>query len=227
MRIQGLQKLTLLDYPQHIACTIFAQGCNLACPFCHNTEIIKGNGNLIGEPELTEFLNSRKGILEGVCISGGEPLMQNNALDFLEYIKNLGFKVKLDTNGCFPERLNEALNRNLIDYIAMDIKSSKTNYSLASGGDVDLNAICKSVKIIMDSKVDYEFRTTAVKGIHLYSDFEEIASWLEGAKSYYLQQFVDSDWVLSKSCSAFSFTEMEEILNILKPKIPSAEIRGL
>ncbi len=227
MHIQGLQKLTLLDYPQHIACTIFAKGCNFACPFCHNTALLKGDGKEIDKAELTEFLNSRKGVLEGVCLSGGEPLMQNDALGFLEYLKSFGYKIKLDTNGCFPEKLEDIINRGLVDYIAMDIKSSKENYSLSSGVEVDVNAIDQSVKIIMKSNIDYEFRTTAVKGLHSPADFSKIADWISHADKYFIQQFVNSHWVLSKSCSAFSKEEMQGLLQIVKPKIPHAEIRGI
>lgn len=227
MVIMGLQRLTLLDYPEHIACTLFAKGCNLACPFCHNESLLKSGGEGIGKELLTDFLTSRQGILEGVCLSGGEPLMHKDALEFLEYLKGFGFKIKLDTNGCFPHELELAINRGLVDYIAMDVKSSKENYSLAAGTDVDLKSLSKSVEIIMNSQIDYEFRTTAVKGLHTNEDFEKIADWIENPKRYFIQQLVNPSRLDKKGCFPFSKEEMQGILEIVKAKIPVAMLRGI
>ncbi len=228
MIISGLQKLTLLDYPQHLACTLFAHGCNLRCPFCHNASLVtKQPENNISKEYLSDFLLKRKGFLDGVCVTGGEPLMQKYVLGFLEYLKGFGYKIKLDTNGCFPEKLKEILENRLADYIAMDIKSSRENYNLATGTAVDIAQVSKSADLIMASDIDYEFRTTAVKGIHTAEDFKDIAIWISGAKKYFIQQFSRSGDLISKDFSPFSKEETENFLNIVKPKIPNAELRGI
>jgi len=228
MLIAGLQRLTLLDFPQRVACTLFAHGCNLRCPFCHNASlVIKQPENNISKEFLSDFLLKRKDVLDGVCLTGGEPLMQRDVLKFLEYLKGFGYKIKLDTNGCFPEKLKEILKNRLADYIAMDIKSSKANYSLATGVEIDLSPIEKSVDLIMASGVDYEFRTTAVNGIHTAKNFEDIANWISGTKKYFIQQFSPLGDLISNEFSAFSKAEMQNFLNIVKPKIPNAELRGI
>ena len=228
MIIAGMQKLTLVDYPKTVACTLFTQGCNLKCPFCHNPSLIVGKcENPIDKNALADFLTKRKGLIDGVCISGGEPLMQESIIDFLGYIKSFGYKIKLDTNGCFPEKLREVIKSGLADYIAMDIKSSKENYSLAAGKEVDLTAICQSVELLMSSGMDYEFRTTAVKGIHTNEDFESMADWIKGAKNYYIQQFVNSDELISKGLTPFTKEEMTSLLDIVKKQIPNAWLRGI
>lgn len=229
MIIEGLQKTTLLDYPGYVACTIFAHGCNLRCPFCHNAGlVVRKPENIISIEELEAFLNKRKGILDGVCLTGGEPLMQKDVIDFLRFLKSFGYKVKLDTNGFYPERLAEAIENGLVDYIAMDIKSSRENYSKAVGiPDIDISKVEESVRLIMDSGIDYEFRTTAVKGLHIVSDFEKIGEWLQGARKYFIQQFIDSGDIISGGLEAFSKEETQKLLAAVRKGIETAEIRGL
>ena len=229
MIIEGLQKTTLLDYPGYVACTIFAHGCNLRCPFCHNAGlVVRKPENIISIEELDAFLNKRKGILDGVCLTGGEPLMQKDVIDFLRFLKSFGYKVKLDTNGFYPERLAEAIENGLVDYIAMDIKSSRENYSKAVGiPDIDISKVEESVRLIMGSGIDYEFRTTAVKGLHIVSDFEKIGEWLQGARKYFIQQFIDSGDIISGGLEAFSKEETQKLLAAVRKGVINAEIRGL
>ncbi|MBQ8895240.1 MAG: anaerobic ribonucleoside-triphosphate reductase activating protein [Clostridia bacterium] len=229
MIIEGLQKTTLLDYPGYVACAVFAHGCNLRCPFCHNAGlVIRKPENIIEKEELAAFLQKRKGILDGVCLTGGEPLAQKDAIEFIEFLKSFGYKVKLDTNGFYPERLEEIINRGLVDYIAMDIKSSKQGYAKAVGiQDIDIAPMIKSTELIMASEIDYEFRTTAVKGIHIVSDFEEIGKWLHGAKRYFIQQFIDSGDLISQGLEAFTKEETLKLLAAVRKYIPNADSRGI
>ena len=229
MIIEGLQKTTLLDFPGLVACTVFAHGCNLRCPFCHNAGlVVRKPENIISQEELGEFLKKRKGILDGVCLTGGEPLAQKDAIEFIEFLKSFGYKIKLDTNGFFPERLKEAIDKGLVDYIAMDIKSSPEGYATAVGIDgIDITPAMESVKLIMSSGVDYEFRTTAVKGLHLVSDFERIGEWISGAKRYFIQQFIDSGDLIKTGFEAFSKEETEKLIAAVSKNVPSAKARGI
>lgn len=229
MIIEGLQKTTLLDFPGLVACTLFAHGCNLRCPFCHNAGlVVRKPENIISQEELGEFLKKRKGILDGVCLTGGEPLAQKDAIEFIEFLKSFGYRVKLDTNGFFPERLKEAIDKGLVDYIAMDIKSSPEGYAKAVGIDgIDISPARESVKLIMSSGVDYEFRTTAVKGLHLVSDFERIGEWISGAKRYFIQQFIDSGDLIKTGFEAFSKEETEKLIAAVSKNVPSAKARGI
>lgn len=196
MLIGGLQKLTLIDYPGKIACTVFTVGCNFRCPFCHNPELIdRAKFNLSGiitEEDFFKFLESRKGLLDGVCVTGGEPTLHQDLPQFLKKIKDLGFFVKLDTNGTTPEVISSLINNRLLDYIAMDVKNSlsETNlYEKTVGTAFNLENIKKSVKLIMGSGIDYEFRTTVVPGLHTEENILSLAAEIRGAKKYYLQQF--------------------------------------
>ncbi len=229
MHIQGIQKLTLLDYPGHIACTLFSYGCNLRCPFCHNASLVTETPQKpINTEEITAFLQKRKGILDGICLSGGEPLMNPDALEFLKYLRGFGYKIKLNTNGFFPKQLEQAINQNLLDYVALDIKAPKESYAAATGiSDIDVAPLCQSIEMIMNSGIDHEFRTTAVKGLHNVGDFEEIALWIKGAKRYYIQQFVSSPDLISHSFTSFSTEEMNEILADVQKIIPNALLRGI
>jgi pyruvate formate lyase activating enzyme len=229
MIIEGLQKTTLLDYPGYVACTLFAHGCNLRCPFCHNAGlVVRKPENIIEKEDLAAFLQKRKGILDGVCLTGGEPLAQKDAIEFIEFLKSFGYKVKLDTNGFYPERLSEIIERGLVDYIAMDIKSGKSGYARAVGiQDIDIAPMIKSTELIMGSGIDYEFRTTAVKGLHIVSDFIEIGEWLSGAKRYFIQQFIDSGDIISEGLEAFSKEEMQKLLAAVREYIKTAELRGV
>ena len=229
MIIEGLQKTTLLDYPGLVACTVFAHGCNLRCPFCHNAGlVIRKPENIISQEELGAFLQKRKGILDGVCLTGGEPLAQKDSIEFIEFLKSFGYKIKLDTNGFYPERLKEVIEKGLVDYIAMDVKSSPDGYARAVGVDgIDVTPAMQSVKLIMDSGIDYEFRTTAVKGLHIVSDFEKIGDWIAGARKYFIQQFIDSGDLIQSGFSAFDTAETEKLLAAVRKNVPNAESRGI
>lgn len=197
MVLGGFQKLTLIDYPGKVATTVFTVGCSFRCPFCHNPELVLSRNlqsvthNLI-EKEFFDFLKKRKGKLEGVCITGGEPTIQPDLVDFIKKIKKLGYLVKLDSNGSRPDVLRQIINSKIIDFIAMDIKDSPKKYKKTSGERADFERIKISVEMIMNSKIPYEFRTTVVPGIHSEKDFNEIASWIKGAKSYYLQVYQEN-----------------------------------
>lgn len=192
MRIGGIQKLTLIDYPGVIATTVFTVGCSFRCGFCHNPELVVPEKfpklNKM-EREFFEHLEKRKGKLEGVCITGGEPTIQPDIVEFIRKIKKMGYLVKLDSNGSNPHTLEKIIKEGLVDFIAMDIKSAPDNYSKVAGLNVDIEKIKKSVKMIMESGVDYEFRTTVVPGIHSEKEFLKIGEWIKGAKAYYLQEY--------------------------------------
>ncbi len=229
MILKGLQKLTLLDFPGRIAATVFTGGCNFRCPFCHNASLVLPEkfGETLPEEEFFSFLNKRRGILEGVCITGGEPTLQGDLPEFIKKIKDLGFLVKLDTNGTNPEMLEKLIDDGLIDYAAMDIKSSGEGYPRAIGiKDCNLEKIEKSIEILRKCKLDFEFRTTVVKGLHKKEDFEKIGKWLKGNEKYYLQAFKDSgDLIDGDGYSAYSEDEMQELCGILKEYIPNTSLR--
>ena len=230
MRIQGLQKLTLLDYPEKTACTVFTAGCNFRCPFCHNASLVVhiSKETEIAEKEFFSFLEKRKGVLDGVCISGGEPLLQPDIEVFLQKIKDLGYAVKLDTNGSFPNKLKWLVEQGLVDYVAMDIKNCKEAYGLTAGMDnIDLDAVCESVSYLKEGHVPYEFRTTVVKNYHLKENFELIGQWLQGSEKYFLQNFVDSGDLINGKVRGCSKEEMEEFLQTVQKYVPSAKLRGL
>ena len=227
MNVQGYQKLTLLDFPGKVACTVFTGGCNLRCPFCHNASLVlspREGDNL--EEEVLSYLARRQGILEGVCITGGEPLLQPDLSDFIEKVKKMGFSVKLDTNGSDPDALAALLSRGNIDYIAMDIKSSPEGYEKAIGKKMDFDRFARSVDLIRKSGVPYEFRTTLVKGIHTEEDLVQIGRWLKGEEKYFLQGFVDSGNLIGSGVGAFSSDEMSKFLSVIRKNIPGAALRG-
>jgi pyruvate formate lyase activating enzyme len=220
----------LLDYPGRVACTVFTGGCNFRCPFCHNASLAirAGEVDTIPESEVFELLKKRKGILDGVCITGGEPLLFGDELyDFIVEIKKLGYAVKLDTNGSFPKRLASLIEAGLVDKVAMDIKNSPDKYALTAGVEgFDISPILESIELLKSSGVDYEFRTTVVKELHSPSDFEEIGKMIDGAKAYFLQSFVDSGDLIGEGLSAPSKEEMEEYKKIASRYVPNARIRG-
>ena len=232
MHIEAYQKLTLLDYPGKTAAIIFTHGCNFRCPFCHNAGlVIRGSEGTVPESEVLEYLEKRKKLLDGICITGGEPLLQKDIADFIIKVKNLGYSVKLDTNGSFPERLEELIFAGIIDYVAMDIKNSREKYPLTAGAPQDIVAkVEKSVNILMNSGIDYEFRTTVCKGLHTPCDMAAIGEWIKGAKAYYLQPFKDSGDIVCGSEKAPDFAlengETEALLAAVKPYIPNSLIRG-
>lgn len=229
MYIEGLQKLTLLDYPEKMACTVFTHGCNFRCPFCHNASlVIESASQRISIEELKEFFQKRKGILDGVCITGGEPLLQKDIKEFIELIKSYGYLVKLDTNGSYPEKLKELVGAGILDYVAMDVKASPEKYSVLTGIDgFDITPISESISFLKEGKVPYEFRTTVVKEFHEPEDFVKIGEWIKGCDKYYLQQFVDSGDVISGGLSAYTPEEMEEIRQKILPLVPVALLRGV
>lgn len=194
MLIGGFQKLTLIDYPGKVATTVFTIGCNFRCSFCHNPDLIKPTPEMIAigkenEKIFFDFLKKRRGLLDGVCVTGGEPTLQPDLIPFLERIRSMGFLVKLDTNGLKPEVLREVLKRKIVDHIAMDVKHAPEKYASAMGVEIDMEKIQESVEIIKKSGLPYEFRTTVVPGIHTEEDFDAIGQWIRGTKNYYLQPF--------------------------------------
>ena len=229
MRICGLQKLTLLDYPKKTACTVFLGGCNFRCPFCHNGNLAAENyDTLISEDEFFSFLKKRSGLLDGVCITGGEPTLNPDLKDFIEKIKSLGYLMKLDTNGTNPKMLLELIQNNLIDYVAMDIKNSKSFYSETAGiSGLELEKIEESVRILKTSGIDYEFRTTVVSELHTKENIEDIGKWLKGSKKYFLQSFRDSEFVLKKGLTAPKKEELISYKELLTGYIDFVDIRGI
>ena len=246
MYISGLQKLTLLDYPGHLAATLFLDASNFRCPFCHNRGLVlQSEDGWFLEDEVLKFLKKRAGMLDGVCISGGEPTLHRDLPALIGRVKELGYDVKLDTNGTNPDMLRELLNENLLDYIAMDVKAGRGNYAAAAGIQAEnseslpfspkadrngfLSRIQRSIDIIRNSETDYEFRTTVVKGIHTDNDFRDIAQWLAGSRRFFLQSFRDCDTILlpDHNFSAFPEEDMLRILSIIKKTIPDASLRGM
>ena len=227
MKIQGLQKLTLLDYPGRIACTVFLGGCNFRCPFCHNGGLALGDDadGIMSTSELLAFLDSRRGRLQAVCISGGEPTLHRDLPELISEIKSRGFEVKLDTNGTNPEMLSSLIADGLIDYVAMDIKNSFEKYALTAGVNSNLNAVRESAALLMQGRVDFEFRTTLAKELHTAEDMEIIGKWLSGSEKYFLQTYRDEGDLLVGGFTAFSPEETKELLSVLKVYIPNAEIR--
>ena len=237
MIISGLQKMTLLDFPGKVACTVFTGGCNFRCPFCHNASLVLGYDNSpnVNMEKFFDFLSKRKGILDGVCITGGEPLLQKDIDEFMKRIKDLGFLIKLDTNGSKPNILSALIDAELVDYVAMDIKGSQKKYATICGlkENTFADEINESVELLInkqkEGKIDFEFRTTVVRELHEKADFEEIGKWIEGAPKYFLQQFNDSGELLDRKEKYTSYTkeEMSEMLEIVKKYVPSAALRGV
>lgn len=230
MNIHGFQKMTLLDYPGKVACTVFTAGCNLRCPFCHNAFLVTeiDNSNRVDQSELLEYIKKRKTILDGVCITGGEPLLYDDTIDFISEIKDIGVSVKLDTNGTFPDRLRKILDASLVDYVAMDIKNSPEKYAATVGIDsFDLAPIYESIGILKSSGIEYEFRTTVVKEFHEADDFRKIGKLISGAKHYYLQNFVDSGNLISGGLTGLDPSEMRKFAAEAAVFVPDTEIRGI
>ena len=231
MNISGIQKLTLLDYPGKVACTLFTAGCNFRCPFCHNAGLVLPDmleEASISEDEVMSFLKKRAGMLDGVAITGGEPLLHTDMPEFLEKIKNLGYKIKLDTNGSNPKLLKEIVNAGLVDRVAMDIKNAPSENDKTAGCSVDMEKIEESKDFLLTGTCDYEFRTTVVKGIHTKESLIAAAKWISGAKEYYLQQFKDSGNLIAPDAfEPFDENEMHELADAVRPFVPTVEVRGV
>lgn len=226
MRLLGLQRLTLLDYPGKIACTVFTGGCNMRCPFCHNASLARGEGREIGEEEFFAFLESRVGRLDGVCISGGEPTLQADLADFAVKIKSLGFLIKLDTNGTRPEVISALIADGLVDYIAMDIKNSLAKYAVTAGvAEQNFDRIAESIKIISESGVDHEFRTTVTAELHTAEDIDAICAILHRDSKYFLQSYRDEGDIMQKCLSSPTEEQISELLRIARRSLPRAEKR--
>ena len=229
MKIEALQKLTLLDYPGKMAATVFTYGCNLRCPFCHNALLVtEESAGGIDTEEVLSFLSKRKGMLEGVCVTGGEPLLQPDIENFLKAIKDMGFMVKLDTNGTLPKKLKDIVRKGLVDYVAMDIKNCRDKYALTSGKTcMDLTAIDESIKFLLSGEIEAEFRTTVVKNFHTEEDLLKITDWISGADRYFLQQFVDSGNLIDQSLEGHSDQALTAIYKQVKRKLPVTKLRGI
>lgn len=230
MEILGFQKTTLLDYPGHVAATVFVGGCNFRCPFCHNGLLVLDPmaKPRISEEEVLSYLKKRQGVLEGVCITGGEPTLQQDLAAFIRRLKGMGYLVKLDTNGSRPQVLTQLLQEGLLDYAAMDIKASPDNYATAAGLEqFDFDNIRQSIRLLMESDIPYEFRTTVVRGIHILEEFEEIGRLLQGCRAYFLQGFQESDSMVGQGCEAFSVQEMEKMAELAGKYIDRVELRGV
>lgn len=230
MKIAGLQKLTLLDFPGKTACTVFTWGCNLRCPFCHNAGLVtEAFEETVTADELYTFLKKRIGLLDGVCVTGGEPLLQPDLISFLQPIREMGFAVKLDTNGTQPEKLREICETGLISMVAMDIKNSPEKYAVTAGTErLSIEAVHQSVRYLMQQgDIPYEFRTTVVKQYHTAADFSAIGKWIRGANAYYLQNFQNTGRLIDNSVSGCTPSEMRAFLEIVRQDVPNAALRGI
>jgi pyruvate formate lyase activating enzyme len=232
MTIHGFQKMTLLDYPGKVACTLFTAACNLRCPFCHNAGLVTkiDTAERVDEEEIFAYLKKRQGILDGVCITGGEPTLQKDLPDFIRRVRALGYAVKLDTNGTSPELLSALIDEGLLDYVAMDVKNAPEKYPLTVGlTDCDVTPIQKSIDLLLAGRVDYEFRTTVVAEYHTPADVARMARWIEGAPRYFLQPFVDSGNLIGSSdgiLHAPDVKTLDEMLHAARAIIPASVLRG-
>ena len=236
MYIAGMQKLSLVDYPEKVACTLFTGGCNLRCPFCHNSELMEGPMPSVDIDSVWQYLDGRKGILDAVVVSGGEPCMQPNLLPFLRELKKRNLLVKLDTNGCYPDVLKQALNDGFIDYVAMDLKSDPEGYQAASGcPDVPLDAITRSIELLLSGSMAFELRTTVVVPLHAEKNFQGMVNFLspivhnfqKKIPNYYLQSFKDRDTVPFSGFSAPERTQLEAYGRIMAEVASHVGLRGV
>lgn len=229
MNITGFQKLTLKDYPKHVACIIFTQGCNFKCPYCQNSDLISfENNNLISEEDVLHYLTKRKNMLEGVVITGGEPLLQKDIKTFIKKLKELGLKIKLDTNASNPILLKELLDEDLLNYVAMDIKNDYIDFEKTAGvKNLKMENINESINLLKNSNINHEFRTTIVKEFHKYQNIENICNLIGQDEKYYLQNFEDSQGVLDHELHGFTKEELQGIQEELEKNFPNVKVRGL
>ena len=232
MKVTGIQKLTLLDYPGVVACTVFTAGCNFRCPFCHNAMLVlpeQIDDECLTDDEVFGFLKKRRGVLDGVAVTGGEPLLHADMPEFLARVKELGYKIKLDTNGSNPELLSEIVKNKLVDRVAMDIKNAPEENARTIGlKSFDIAPVERSKEMLLRGDIDYEFRTTVVKGIHTKESLIGAAKWIEGAKEYYLQQFKDSgNLILPDGLSAYDEKQVHALADAVRDYVPTVEVRGV
>ena len=229
MQIHGFNKTTLLDYPGLVAATIFTGACNFRCPYCHNADLVLNPSSqpIIPEEEILSHLRKRKGITQGVCITGGEPTLQKDLKDFIKKLKELDLKVKLDSNGYKPEVLKDLVKDNLLDYIAMDVKAPLDEYDVIAGVKLDTSKLKESIDFLIAGDLSFEFRTTVIKDFHTRESFEKISELIKGAKNYYLQGYIDSPNVIQPGLTSYTYEEMQEFLPIFEGKVEHVEIRGV
>ena len=229
MKIHGLQKMTLLDFPGRVACTVFFGGCDMRCPFCHNAELLDGSARpVMTEEELLQFLKKRKSLLDGVAFTGGEPLLQKDLPELAARIREIGYPIKLDTNGNHPDQLDRMIRGGLVQYVAMDIKNSPERYAETAGLEtLDLEPVRASVRMLMEGSTEYEFRTTAVAELHDDRSFEQIGQWIRGARRYYLQKFTDRDTVPFEGLHAPDDEQMRRWAQIAGKYVPATSLRGV
>ena len=229
MKFNGFQKLTLLDFPGKVACVVFTAGCNFRCPFCHNGDLVTGEGEPqeLSKQEIFDFLKKRQGVLDGVVITGGEPLLHADLPEFIQEVRALGYAVKLDTNGYLPDRLQAVVASGLVDMVAMDVKNAPEKYAETTGlASVDVERIKESIAFLLSADIDVEFRTTVVKELHSPQDIVGAARMIQGAKKYFLQNFRPSETVICDGLSAFSSQELQGFLQKVREIVPNAQIRG-
>lgn len=230
MIISGVQKLTLLDFPGRTACTVFFAGCNFRCPFCHNAILVERpqEAGSVLEDDFFDFLKMRKGLLDGVAITGGEPTLNKDLPEFMAKIKELGYAVKLDSNGTNPEMLEKIISDGCVDYVAMDIKNCKEKYAQTAGIDNRfMERIEKSVDILMQKRVDFEFRTTVVKQFHTVEDMIKLSEWIKGDEKYFIQAFKNSGDLIDPNMESIEYDDYQRFLDAIKPQLPNSSIRGL
>ena len=228
MKLSGIQKLTLLDYPGKIACTLFTPGCNFRCPFCHNASLVLRPEEQLDLDEVFSFLQKRRGVLQGICLTGGEPLLQQGVEGFLQRVRELGYAVKLDTNGYFPDRLRDMVSGGLVDYVAMDVKNSPSRYGETVGiPGFDLGPVEDSIRFLLSGSVDYEFRTTVVREFHDEKSLLELAGWIAGAKRYFLQAFQDSGDLIQPGLTGYAPHELEQLRDAVALRLPCTVLRGV
>lgn len=230
MQIHGFQKMTLLDFPGRVACTVFTGGCNLRCPFCHNALLVTqlSKVDVISAESVFSYLQKRKGILDGVAITGGEPLLQPDITSFIRKCKDLGYAVKLDTNGAYPAKLRDIVSEGLVDYVAMDVKNCREKYGETVGiPNFDVSKVDESIKFLLSGKVDFEFRTTVVKEFHTVEDIERIGEWIAGAPRYFLQNFTDSGNLIGENMHECSKETLYLMRETALKYVQSCETRGL
>ncbi len=230
MRIHGFQKMTLLDFPGRVACTVFTGGCNLRCPFCHNALLVTelSNDDIIPEESVFSYLKKRKGILDGVAITGGEPLLQPDIASFIRKIKAMGYSVKLDTNGAYPAKLRDLVEEGIVDYVAMDVKNCREKYGETVGiPNFDVSKIEESISFLLSGNVDFEFRTTVVREFHTVEDIEKLSRWIAGTPKYFIQNFTDSGNLIGENMHECSKETLLLMRSAALKYVRSCEIRGI